>query len=66
MPMSEARKRANKKWDEKNIRTVTARIRKETAEQLKEYAEQHGTTVNRILSDYIKELLSSEEPKSKE
>ena len=58
--MSEARKRANKKWDEKNIRTVTARIRKETAEQLKEYAEQHGTTVNRILSDYIKELLSSE------
>ena len=60
MPMSEARKRANKKWDEKNIRTVTARIRKETAEQLKEYAEQHGTTVNRILSDYIKELLSSE------
>ena len=60
MPMSEARKRANKKWDEKNIRTVTARIRKETAEQLKEYAERHGTTVNRIISDYIKELLSSE------
>ena len=60
MPMSEARKRANKKWDEKNIRTVTARIRKETAEQFKEYAEQHGTTVSRILSDYIKELLSSE------
>ena len=58
--MSEARKRANKKWDEKNIRTVTARIRKETAEQLKEYAERHGTTVNRIISDYIKELLSSE------
>ena len=60
MPVSEARKRATKKWDEKNIRTVATRIRTETAEQFKEYAEQHGTTVSRILSDYIKELLSSE------
>lgn len=60
MPVSESKKKANRKWDEKNIRTVATRIRKETAEQFKEYAEQHGTTVSRILSDYIKELLSSE------
>ena len=66
MPVSESKKKANRKWDEKNIRTVATRIRKETAEQLKEYAERHGTTVSKILSDYIKELLSSEEPQSKE
>ncbi len=61
MPVSEARKRANRKWDEKNIRTISTKIRTETAEQFKRYAEEHNTTVSRILSDYIKELLEKEE-----
>lgn len=60
MPVSEARKKAKKKWNSENMKTLTTIVRTETAEQFKEYAEQHGTTVSRILSDYIKELLSSE------
>ena len=60
MAVSEARKKAKKKWNSENMKTLTTIVRTETAEQFKEYAEQHGTTVSRILSDYIKELLSSE------
>lgn len=57
---SDAKRRANKKWNSTHTKTLTTIVRTETAEQFKEYAEQHGTTVSRILSDYIKELLSSE------
>lgn len=63
---SEAKRRANKKWNSAHTKTLTTIVRTETAEQFKEYAEQHGTTVSKILSDYIKELLSSEETQSKE
>ena len=62
MAVSEAKKRANAKWDAAHMKIVGVKLRRETAEEFKEYARQHGTTPNAILKDYITRLLDGFDP----
>lgn len=45
---TEARKRANKKWDNEHMTAITCRMRKEQALEYKEYAEKQGLTVSKF------------------
>ena len=65
MAMSEARKRANEKWNKENMTTLSCKVRKEYAENVRKSALEQGLTVNSIFkaalddfmggnSDYIK------------
>lgn len=42
---SEAKKKANKKWNSENIKNVSFTYRKEKAEELRIYAENQGLTL---------------------
>lgn len=42
---SEAKKKANKKWNSENMKTVSFTYRKEKAEELRIYAEKQGLTL---------------------
>lgn len=45
---TEARKRANKKWDNEHLMSIACRMRKEQALEYKEYAEKQGLTVSKF------------------
>lgn len=47
---TEARKRANKKWDNEHMTAITCRMRKEQAQIYKDYAQNHGLTVAKFAS----------------
>lgn len=53
MPLSEARKKANAKWDKENMATLACKVRKEEAEAFKEYAKEQGKTANTVLKEYV-------------
>lgn len=59
MPVSDAKKRSNAKWDAANMTTIGVRLRKDEAARLAELAKANGTTRNAILlraaRDYIAE-----------
>ena len=42
---TEARKRANKKWNSENMATVACTMRKEKAQEMRRYAENNGLTL---------------------
>lgn len=62
MAVTEAQKRANRKWDAENMTHLACKLRKETAEEFRRYAQEHSTTVNALLKDYIMRLLDGWEP----
>lgn len=64
MSVRESQKKARDKWNKKNMATLGCSIRKEQAEKFKEHAEQHGTTANALLKEYI--LNTIQEDKEKE
>lgn len=49
MALSEARKRANAKYDAKHFRTLSVRFKIDEAEQIIAHAKTHGETVNAYL-----------------
>lgn len=49
MALSEARKRANAKYDAKHFRTLSVRFKIDEAETIIEHAKTHGETVNAYL-----------------
>ncbi len=49
MAISEARKRANAKYDAKHFKTLGLRVKIEVAETITHHAQQHGETVNAFL-----------------
>lgn len=57
MPISEARKRANKKWNDKNMKEKYDRIQlvvpKGEREEIKEFAKQQGKSLNNWVYDLI-------------
>lgn len=58
---TEARKAANKKWDAANLTTMSCRVRKTYAEEVKAKAAERGTTVGAIIRKALDEFLQSEE-----
>ena len=58
MPISESRKAANTKWDQKNLTRMSLAVRNDLREKLLEHSSETGEsingTINRILRDYFK------------
>lgn len=61
MAISEARKRANKKWNDANMKEKYDRIQlvvpKGEREKLKEYAKQQGKSLNNWIYEVIKNAM---------
>lgn len=59
MAVSEAKRRANDKWDREHMITIGVKMRRDEALELAILAEQNGTTRNAILlqaaRDYIRQ-----------
>lgn len=53
MAVSEAHKRANMKWDKKNMMTLGVRLKKKEAMAFKEYAAEQGKTANAVLKEFV-------------
>lgn len=57
--VSEAKRKANNKYDAKHMTVLGCKVRKEYAEKVKQKAQDTGTTVNAILKkaldDFIEE-----------
>ena len=53
MKLTEAQKKANRKWDKENMVTLACHVRKEQAEEFKDIISKRGKTVNQSLKDYV-------------
>ena len=64
--VTEARKRANAKWDKENMVVLACKVKRETAEQFKAACAAQGTTPNAVLKqaadDFMQEHPAPEEP----
>lgn len=57
MPLSDSRKRANKKWDSENLVTFTAKIRKEKGERFRAAAAAAGVKPGEVLRKAIDQFI---------
>lgn len=57
---SQAKRKANNKWDKENMATLGCKVKKEDAEKFRAYAIKCGKTPNTILREYVKECISKE------
>ena len=55
--VTEARKRANAKWDKENMVVLACKVKRETAEQFKDACAAQGTTSNAVLQQAVKAYL---------
>ena len=60
MALSEARKRANKKWDADNMRNLSIKLRKEYAEEVKRACQEAGTTPAAVMRAAIDRFMHGE------
>ena len=58
MPVSEARKRANAKWDREHMTVVSVKLTKPTAQAFAEACDRLGRTRNQVLRDAIQRTIS--------
>lgn len=65
MAVSKAKMASNAKWDQKNMAYLKCKVRTETAEAFKTYAEEHGTSVHALLKSYV-ECCLAEDAEEKE
>lgn len=65
MPISEARKRANKKWNDANMKEKYDRIQlvvpKGEREIIKEFAKQQGKSLNAFVLELIDKAMNSDQ-----
>lgn len=61
MPVSEAKKKANAKWNKKNIVTLSCSASKAEAEAFKAYAAKLGRTPNSLIKEFILSCINSSE-----
>ena len=65
MPISDARKRANKKWNDANMKEKYDRIQlvvpKGERERIKEFAKQQGKSLNAFVLELIDKAMNSDQ-----
>jgi len=61
MPISEARKRANKKWNSENLTSFTVKLNKEKTERFRAAAAAAGTTPTTVLKEAIEKFIEDNE-----
>lgn len=57
-----AKSQKSKEWDKANQKIVSTNIKKCDAEAFEDYAERYHTTKSKILSDYIKHCILTNDP----
>lgn len=57
--ITEAKRRANAKWNGENLGTLGCTVQKEKAEQFKAYAKSKNTTVNALLREFVNSCLGN-------
>ena len=62
MATSEARKRANAKWDKQNMTTIAARVRRDEREAFRELCEKNGTNINAVLLEAMRSYIEQHKP----
>ena len=61
MAPSEAKKRANKKYQAKNIASLACRVKIDQAEKFKAYCANSGATSNAVLKDFVLNCIGEQE-----
>lgn len=59
MPLSESKKRANKKYDKAHYSILSCQIEKDIAESFRNTCKSNGTTPNAAIKGFIKEFIES-------
>lgn len=62
MAVSDAKKKANAKWDSENMATLACKVKKDHADKFKAYCAGVGKTSNAILRDFVLESIGEESP----
>jgi hypothetical protein len=60
-PVSDARRKANEKWDKENMITLGCRLKRTQAQAFKEHAAEQGKTANTMLRDYVLDCIGEDE-----
>lgn len=66
MPVSEAKKAANAKWNKGNMITLGCSVKREEAEAFKTYAEKRGKKSNAILKEHVMACIKEDEHERKD
>lgn len=53
--LSEARKKANQKWDKENMTTIAARVKRDKAERYRQHAQSQGKSLNALIIDLLEQ-----------
>lgn len=61
MPLSEARKRANEKWNAKAYEQILIRVNKGKKDQIQKFAESNGESLNGFVNRAIDEAMNQPE-----
>jgi hypothetical protein len=59
MPISEAKKKSNQKWDKENMTNLAIRVRRTYADQIKKAAADAGTTPATIMRKAIDDFMKN-------
>ena len=59
MALSEAKKRANARWDKKNMASLACRVKLDTANAFRDLCSSRGTTVSKAISTFIKSEIAA-------
>lgn len=59
MPVSEAKRKANQKWDAENMTVIGCKVRKDVAERFKAECKRRGTTVNAVFLSAMREFMEN-------
>ena len=61
MTVTEAKRRANKKWDAENMQNLSVKVRKEYADRIRAAAAAAGTTPSAVMRKALDELVKEYE-----
>ncbi len=59
MAVSDAKRRANDKWDKENMKNISCRLRRDVAEEFQVIASRNGTTPNALIRGWIMEYMEN-------
>lgn len=59
MAPSDAQKKASAKYQKENIASLACRVKKDQAEQFKQYCSEKGKTTNAVLREYVLQCIES-------
>ncbi len=63
MTVSQAKRRANDKWDKENMATLACKVKKEQAEKFKAHCAAQGKKANAVLRDYVLACIGQQDEK---